>query len=84
MLVIFERLGSGVIARRVAAEAARVEAGHVDLGIAVHHPLCQILAAARALGANAKRQARGIAEQAMQIAADICVYTNSQFTFEEL
>ena len=42
------------------------------------------LAAARALAAHTKLPAREIAEQAMQIAADICVYTNNQFIFEEL
>ena len=28
--------------------------------------------------------ARVIAEEAMKVAADICVYTNEQLTFEEL
>jgi ATP-dependent HslUV protease subunit HslV len=42
------------------------------------------LAAARALLKNTQLDARRIAEESMRIAADICVYTNSQLTFEEL
>jgi ATP-dependent HslUV protease subunit HslV len=41
-------------------------------------------AAALALLRNTKMNARAIAEQAMQIAAKICIYTNDNFTFEEL
>jgi ATP-dependent HslUV protease, peptidase subunit HslV len=41
-------------------------------------------AAARALFLNTDLGAREIAEKAMQIAADICIYTNNHFTFEEL
>jgi ATP-dependent HslUV protease subunit HslV len=43
------------------------------------------LAAARALVRNAPAlSARQIAEAAMKVAAEICVYTNEQFVFEEL
>jgi ATP-dependent HslUV protease subunit HslV len=42
------------------------------------------LAAARALLAETKLPAREIVERSLRIAADICVYTNSNFTFEEL
>ena len=42
------------------------------------------LAAAQALLANTKLSARAIAEQSMQIAARICIYTNSNVTYEEL
>jgi len=42
------------------------------------------MAAARALVLHSALDARGIAEQAMAIAADICVYTNSRVTLEEL
>ncbi len=42
------------------------------------------LAAARALLAHSTLDARGIAEAAMNIAADICLYTNHQLVFEEL
>jgi ATP-dependent HslUV protease subunit HslV len=42
------------------------------------------LAAAKALAEHTTLDARAIAEAAMKIAATICVYTNSQLTFEEL
>jgi ATP-dependent HslUV protease subunit HslV len=42
------------------------------------------LAAARALAQHSSLDARAIAEQAMRIAAEICIYTNMQFTIEEL
>jgi ATP-dependent HslUV protease subunit HslV len=42
------------------------------------------LAAARALMAHSSLDARGIAAEAMRIAADICVYTNDQVSIEEL
>ncbi|MCL2847505.1 MAG: ATP-dependent protease subunit HslV [Firmicutes bacterium] len=42
------------------------------------------LAAAKALLDNTKLSAREIAEKAMTVAADICVYTNHNFTIEEL
>lgn len=41
-------------------------------------------AAARALLDNTELSAREIAEQALGIAADICIYTNREFTIEEL
>ncbi len=42
------------------------------------------LAAARALMAHSDLSARAIAEEAMQIAAAICIYTNDQIVVEEL
>ena len=42
------------------------------------------LAAARALCANTELGAREIAEKALHIAADICVYTNHELVVEEL
>ena len=42
------------------------------------------LAAARALCVNTELSAREIAEKAMGIAADICVYTNNNITVEEV
>lgn len=42
------------------------------------------LAAARALAKHTKLSAREIAEEAMTIAASICVFTNANFIFEEL
>jgi ATP-dependent HslUV protease subunit HslV len=42
------------------------------------------LAAARALLRHSQLDARQIAEEAMRIAASICVYTNEHITLEEL
>jgi ATP-dependent HslUV protease subunit HslV len=42
------------------------------------------LAAARALATNTEMDALAIANTAMKIAADICIYTNSQIVLEEL
>jgi ATP-dependent HslUV protease subunit HslV len=42
------------------------------------------LAAARALAENTSMTARQISERSMQIAADICIYTNANDVFEEL
>jgi ATP-dependent HslUV protease subunit HslV len=42
------------------------------------------LAAARALLANTQLSAREIVERSLRIAAEICVYTNTNFTFEEI
>jgi len=42
------------------------------------------LAAARALAAHSSLEPRQIVEEAINIAADICVYTNHQVTVEEI
>jgi ATP-dependent HslUV protease, peptidase subunit HslV len=42
------------------------------------------LAAARALLGNTQLTAREIVERSLSIAAEICVYTNTNFTFEEI
>jgi len=42
------------------------------------------LAAAKALAENTSLPARKIAEEAMKIAGKICIYTNENFTVEEL
>ncbi len=42
------------------------------------------LAAARALLAHSALDARKVAEEALKLAADICIYTNQNLTFEEL
>jgi ATP-dependent HslUV protease, peptidase subunit HslV len=42
------------------------------------------LSAARALSKNTKMTAREIVEEAMRVAAEICIYTNTNFTIEEL
>src|SRR5437588_1134491 len=41
-------------------------------------------AAAQALTAHTEMSARTIAEEAMKIAGRMCIFTNEQFTFEEL
>jgi ATP-dependent HslUV protease subunit HslV len=41
-------------------------------------------AAARALLENTELDARGIVEKGLEIAADICIYTNREHTIEEL
>jgi ATP-dependent HslUV protease, peptidase subunit HslV len=42
------------------------------------------LAAARALGKNTKMGAKDIVQEAMRIASEICIYTNANFSIEEL
>ncbi len=42
------------------------------------------MAAARALVLHSTLEARAIVEQAMHIAADICIYTNTRLTLEQL
>ena len=42
------------------------------------------LAAAKALAENTELDARAIADRAMRIAADICIYTNTNIAVEEL
>jgi ATP-dependent HslUV protease, peptidase subunit HslV len=56
-----------------------------DLGVAaIGSGGAYALAAARALLTHSSLDARAIAESAMGIAADICLYTNHQLVFEEL
>lgn len=42
------------------------------------------LSAARALAKHTKMNAKEIAQEAMRIASDICIFTNEHFTIEEL
>ena len=42
------------------------------------------LSAARALAKNTKMNAKEIAQEAMRIASEICIFTNGNFTVEEL
>src|SRR3984957_5500954 len=42
------------------------------------------LAAARALAKHTKLSAKDVAQEAMRIASEICIFTNANFTFEEL
>ncbi|MGM0412648.1 MAG: ATP-dependent protease subunit HslV [Pseudomonadota bacterium] len=59
-----------------------IEPEHDLVAIGSGGPYAQ--AAARALAENSDLDARAVAERAMNIAADICVYTNHQLTIEEL
>jgi ATP-dependent HslUV protease subunit HslV len=42
------------------------------------------IAAARALAKNTKMSPKDIVQESMRIASDICIYTNANFTIEEL
>ena len=42
------------------------------------------LAAARALTKHSKLNAKDLAMEAMRIASEICIYTNANFTVEEI
>src|SRR6202163_1965455 len=42
------------------------------------------LAAARALSRHTKLSAKDVAQEAMRIASEICIFTNANFTIEEL
>jgi ATP-dependent HslUV protease subunit HslV len=42
------------------------------------------LAAARALLAHSALDARAVTEESLKLAAEICIYTNANLTFEEL
>src|SRR6202011_3870171 len=42
------------------------------------------LSAARALAKHTKLGAKDVAQEAMRIASEICIYTNENFTVEEL
>ena len=72
------------------AHAMFLLSGHGDLiepddgivGIGSGGPFA--LAAAQALAHNTDLDARAIAEKAMKIAGDICIYTNQQIVIEEL
>jgi len=59
-----------------------VQPDHDAIGIGSGGPYA--LAAARALLEHTDLSAREIAEQALNIAAEICVFTNGQLTIEEL
>lgn len=56
------------------------EFGILSIGSGGHYAL----SAARALVDNTKLSAREIVEKSLHIASDICVYTNSNLTIEEL
>ena len=59
-----------------------IDPEHALMAIGSGGPFAQ--AAARALIDNTELDARAITERALNIAADICVYTNQNLTIEEL
>ena len=59
-----------------------IEPEHDLMAIGSGGPYAQ--AAAMALLQNTDLEARGIVEKALQIAGDICVYTNQNIIIEEL
>jgi len=59
-----------------------IEPEHDLMAVGSGGPFAQ--AAALALLRNTELDARGIVEQALAIAADICIYTNRSITIEEL
>jgi len=72
------------------AESSLIVSGTGDV-IEPEDGLCAIgsgghyaLAAARALVKHSSLDARGIADEALRIAAGICIYTNDQIVLEEL
>jgi len=72
------------------AKATFLLSGHGDI-IEPDDGICAIgsggpfaLAAARALAKHSKLSAREIAQEAMRIASEICIFTNANFAVEEL
>ncbi len=63
-----------------AGDVIEPEHGVAAIGSGGHYAL----AAARALQEHSQLPAKEIATRAMEIAADICIYTNTNFSFEEL
>ena len=59
-----------------------IEPEHGLIAIGSGGPFAQ--AAARALLEHTDLDARKVAEAALKVAGDICIYTNGQTTFEEL
>ncbi len=79
MLIIADRESSLLISG--SGDVIEPDDGLIAIGSGGNYAL----SAARALlRANPALSAREIAETAMKIAAEICVYTNDQFVFEEL
>jgi len=72
------------------AKSTFLLSGHGDI-IEPDDGICAIgsggpfaLAAARALAKHSKLSAREIAQEAMRIASEICIFTNANFSLEEL
>ena len=78
MLAVADKDNSFIITGN--GDVVEPEAGLIAIGSGGSYAL----AAARALIAHSTLDARGIVEQALNIAADICIYTNHELTIEVL
>ncbi|HEX9810797.1 MAG TPA: ATP-dependent protease subunit HslV [Burkholderiales bacterium] len=78
MLIVADRAASLIISGQ--GDVIEPEAGILAIGSG--GPYAQ--AAARALMEHTELDARAIVEKALEIAADICVFTNRNLTIEEL
>ncbi len=78
LLAVADRTASLIITGNV--DVVEPDGGLMDIGSG--GPFAQ--AAARALLDNSELPARAIVEKALNIAADICIYTNHNLTVEEL
>ena len=78
MLIILDRKSTFLLS----GTGDLIEPDDGIIGIGSGGPFAQ--AAAKALVRHSTLDARAIAEQAMTIAAEICIYTNGTFTIEEL
>ena len=78
MLAVADKDNSFIITGN--GDVVEPEAGLIAIGSGGSYAL----AAARALIAHSTLDARGIVEQALCIAADICIYTNHELTIEVL
>ena len=78
MLIVADRAASLIISGQ--GDVIEPEAGILAIGSG--GPYAQ--AAARALMEHTELEARAIVEKALEIAADICVFTNRNLTIEEL
>jgi len=78
LLVVADRAATFVISGT--GDVIEPEGGFIAIGSG--GPYAQ--AAARALMENTELDARSVVERALNIAADICIYTNRSLTLEEL
>ncbi len=78
LLVVADRAATFVISGT--GDVIEPEGGFIAIGSG--GPYAQ--AAARALMENTELDARAVVERALNIAADICIYTNRSLTLEEL
>ena len=78
MLVVLDRKSTFLLS----GTGDLIEPDEGIIGIGSGGPFAQ--AAAKALARHTQLPLRDVAEHAMRIAAEICIYTNSNLTIEEL